>query len=48
VRITLSALHSLDDVQRVVDAMSEINRRMPLREAATRHETSLELLQDNV
>jgi glycine C-acetyltransferase len=48
VRITLSALHSLDDVQRVVDALGEINRRLPLQDRPTRHESGLELLQGNV
>jgi 7-keto-8-aminopelargonate synthetase-like enzyme len=48
VRITLSALHSHDDVQRVVDAVGAINRRMPLGDAPARHEPSLELLQDNI
>ena len=47
VRMTLSALHSLDDVQRVVESLGEINRRMPLSEAPTRQKADLELLQDN-
>jgi 7-keto-8-aminopelargonate synthetase-like enzyme len=46
-RITVSALHSLDDVQRVVDAVTEINRHLPLQDTPTRHEASLELIQDN-
>jgi glycine C-acetyltransferase len=47
VRMTLSALHSLDDVQRIVEAVGEINRRMPLQDTPTRHKADLELLQDN-
>jgi 7-keto-8-aminopelargonate synthetase-like enzyme len=32
IRITLSALHSRDDVQQVIDAMTELHRRNPLQE----------------
>lgn len=32
IRMTLSAMHSLEDVDRVVDALSEINERMPLKD----------------
>lgn len=32
IRMTLSALHSLDDVGRVVDALARINRQMPLQD----------------
>jgi len=31
VRMTLSAMHSLEDVSRVVDALTEINRKIPLQ-----------------
>jgi 7-keto-8-aminopelargonate synthetase-like enzyme len=34
VRITLTAAHSLDDVARVVDALTEIHRRSPLQDGA--------------
>lgn len=46
VRITLSALHSREDVQRVVDAMTEIHRRHPLQEGAPIVESALELEPD--
>ena len=33
IRITVSALHTPDDMTRVVDALAEINERMPLQES---------------
>jgi glycine C-acetyltransferase len=35
IRITVSALHTPDDMTRVVDALAEINGRMPLQETKT-------------
>ena len=32
IRVTLSAMHSPEDVQRVIDAFAEIHRRTPLQD----------------